>query len=60
MDSVVVNKHSLHLEVGLFAVLLIVKFDKRILQTISSALIPNHLAGQDGSKSTKNQLQILI
>jgi hypothetical protein len=31
MDAVVVDQHSLHLKVGLFAVLLIFKLDKRIL-----------------------------
>jgi hypothetical protein len=31
MDAVVVDQHSLHLKVGLLAVLLIFKLDKRIL-----------------------------
>lgn len=60
MYPVVVNKHPLHLEVGLFAVLLVFELDKRILQTIARALVPNHLAGQNGPKATEDQIEILV
>ena len=31
VDSMIVDKHSLHLEVGLFAVFLVVEFNERVL-----------------------------
>lgn len=60
MDAVVVDQHALHLEVGLFAVFLIFKLDKRILQAVPRALVPDHLARQDSSKATEDQLKVLI
>lgn len=56
----VVNEHTLHLEVGLLAVLLVLEFDKCILQTVPSALISDHLARQDNPKATEDQLKILV
>lgn len=56
----IVNQDALHLEVGLFAVLLVFKLDKRILQTVTRALVSNHLARQDRSKATEDQLKVLI
>lgn len=56
----VVNQHALHFEVGLLAVLLMFKLDERILQAVARALVPNHLARQDGSEATKDQLKVLI
>lgn len=45
VDAVVVNQHSLHLEVGLFAILLVVELDERILQAVTRALVANDLTG---------------
>lgn len=56
----VVNQHTLHLKVGLFTVLLIFELDKRILQAVARALVSNHLARQDCSKATEDQLKVLI
>lgn len=35
----VIDQHPLHLEVCLLTILLIFKFDKRVLQAISSAFV---------------------
>lgn len=56
MDSMVVNEHSLHLEIGLLAILLVLELDKRILQTVAGALISNDLAREDGTKTTEDQM----
>jgi len=45
MNSMVVNEHTLHLKVGLFAVFLVVELNKGVLQTISSTLVPDYLTG---------------
>lgn len=45
MYTMVVNQDTLHLEVGLLAILLILEFDECILQAIASALVSNDLAG---------------
>lgn len=60
MDAMVVNQHALHFKVGLLAVLLIIKLDECVLQAVARALVPNHLARQDGSETTEDQLKILI
>jgi hypothetical protein len=44
MYAVVVDKNTLHLEVGLLTVLLVIELDKCILQTVAGALIANHFA----------------
>lgn len=56
MDSMIVYQHTLHLEVGLFTVLLVFKLDECILQTVAGAFIPNDLAGEDGPKTTEDQM----
>lgn len=45
VDPMVVDEHSLHLEIGLLAVLLVLKLDERILQTVTGALVSNDFAG---------------
>lgn len=52
----VVDEYSLHLEIGLLAVLLVLELDERILQTVASALISNDLAREDSSKTTEDQV----
>jgi hypothetical protein len=42
VDAVVVDKHTLHFEIGLLTVLLIIELDKCILQTVTGTLIANH------------------
>jgi hypothetical protein len=58
--SVIVNQNTLHLKICLFTGLLIIKLDESILQTVSSSLIPNHLARKNFAKSTKYKVEILI
>lgn len=45
MDAMVVNQNALHLEICLLAILLILKFDKTVLQTVTSTLVSDDLAG---------------
>lgn len=56
VDPMVVDEHSLHLEIGLLAVLLILELDKRILQAVASAFISYNLARQDSSKPAEDQM----
>lgn len=44
MDPVIVNKYSLHLEICLFAILLVLKLYECVLQTVAGPLVPNDLA----------------
>jgi hypothetical protein len=60
VDAMVVNQHALHFKVGLLAVLLMLKLDECVLQTVARALVPNHLTGQDRSETTEDQLKVLI
>ena len=39
MDTMVVDQDPLHLEICLFTVLLVLKFDECILETVTSALV---------------------
>jgi len=60
MNPVIVNQHALHLEVGLFAVLLVLELDKGILQAVTRTLVSNNFAGQDGAEATENQIEVLV
>lgn len=60
MNAMIVDQDPLHLEISLFTILLIFKFDKSILQTIACPLISNYFAGQNLSKTTKYKFEILI
>ena len=44
MDAVIIDQNALHLEVGLFAVLLVLKLDEGILQAIARLLVADDLA----------------
>ena len=45
MDAVIINQNSLHLEICLLAVLLVLEFDKCILKAVFCALVSNDFAG---------------
>jgi len=60
VDTVVINQDPLHLEVGLFAVLLFVELDKSILKTVTSTLVPDHLARKDLAEATEDEMEIVI
>lgn len=45
MDAMVVNQNALHLEICLLAILLVFEFDKTVLQTVTSSLVSDDLAG---------------
>lgn len=53
MDAVIIYQHSLHLEVRLLAVFLVLEFDKCILQAVFCAFVSNHFAGHDWPEATK-------
>ena len=50
----VVDQDSLHLEISLFTVLLVLKLDKGVLQALSRLLLANALAGQYFPKAAKD------
>ena len=56
----VIDQHSLHFEVRLFAVLLLFKFDEGILKAVACSFIADNFAGYDLAESTENQFQIFI
>jgi hypothetical protein len=60
MDSVIVYQDSLHLEIGLLAIFLILEFNKCILQTVASSFVSDDFARQDFPEPAEDQLQILI
>lgn len=54
MDTVVINQDTLHLEIGLFTIFLLIKFDEGILQTVTGTLVPNNLARQDCTEAAED------
>lgn len=60
MDAVIVDQHTLHLEVSSLTVLLVRKLDEGILQTVASLLIPDNFARKDLAKSREDQLEVLV
>ena len=60
MNSMIINEHALHFEVGLLAIFLVLVLDKGILKALAGALISDNLTGQDLSKSAENEVQIFI
>jgi len=44
MNAMIVNQHSLHLEVRLLAVLLLLEFYERVLQAVTRSFVSNDLA----------------
>lgn len=56
MDAVIINQHSLHLEICLLAVLLVLEFDKCILQAVFCALVSNDFAGYDWTEAAEDRI----
>ena len=54
VDPVIVDQDPFHLGVGVFTILLIFKFNERVLKTLTRLLVSNHLAGKDLSKTTED------
>jgi hypothetical protein len=60
MYAVVIDQNTIHLEVGLLAILLIGVFDKGVLQAVTCTLVPDDLAAENLAKSRKDKLQIFV
>jgi len=60
MDAMIVNKHTLHLEICLFAILLVFELDECVLQAVSCSLVSNDFTGQNLPKTAEDQLEIFI
>ena len=45
MNTVIIDQDSLHFEICLLAIFLILEFDKSILQTITGPLVTDDFAG---------------
>ena len=54
MNAMVIYQYSLHLEIRLLAVLLVLEFDKRVLQTVFGALVPNDFARHNWTKAAED------
>jgi hypothetical protein len=54
MDAMIINKNTLHFEIGLLAVSLMFKFNEGILQAVASSLVSNNLTRENGSKAAEN------
>ena len=51
MYPMIVDEHVLHLEVGLFTVLLVLEFNKSILQAVAGALVAYDFATENFSEA---------
>lgn len=60
VDTVIINQHPLHFEIGLFTVLLVFKLDKGILQAVTRSLIPYNLTRQNWPEPAENEMEILV
>lgn len=56
----IVDQHTLHLEVRSLTVLLVGELDEGILQAVASFLVADDFAGKDLAKARKDELQILV
>ena len=56
MDAVIINQDSLHLEIRLLAVLLVLKFNECILQAIFCTLVPDDFARHNGTEATEYRI----
>ena len=54
MNAMVIYQYSLHLEIRLLAVLLVLELDECVLQTVFCALVPNDFAGHDWTKAAED------
>jgi hypothetical protein len=60
MYAVVVDQNTIHLEIGLLAILLVGVFNEGVLQAITCTLVSNDLTAKDLAKSRKDELQIFV
>ena len=56
MDAVIINQHSLHLEIRLLAVLPVLKFNECILQAIFCTLVSDDFARHNGTEATEYRI----
>jgi len=56
----IIYENSLHLEICLFAILLVFELNKGVLQTVAGPFISNDFTGDDFAESTEDQVKILI
>lgn len=54
MNTMIIYQYTLHFEICLLAVLLMLKLDERILKTVVGALVPYDLARYDLAKTAEN------
>ena len=60
MYPVIINQYALHFEIGLLAVLLVLKFDKGVLKALACALLSDNLTRKNFAKSAKNKVEIFV
>ncbi len=60
MYAVVIYQHPLHLEICLLAILLILKLDERILETVTSTLVANDFARHYSTETAEYGVQVII
>jgi len=60
MNAMIIDEHTLHLEVCSFTILLVCEFDKGILQAVASLLVPYDLATENLAEATEDELEVLV
>lgn len=60
MDSSVVDKHALHLEIRGLACALVVELDEGVLQAVPRLLVADDLARQDLAEAAEDELEVRV
>jgi hypothetical protein len=60
VNTVIINQHPVHFEVGLFTLFLVRILDEGILKTVASLLITYDLTAYNLAEPGEDELQILV
>lgn len=60
VDATVVDQHVVHLEVRVFARLLLLELDERVLQGVARHFVADHLARLDLAEAAEDDLQVVV
>lgn len=60
VDTVIVDQHTLHLEICTLAILFAGKLDESILQTITSLFIADDFTRQNFAEAAEDEFEVLV
>ena len=60
VNTMIVDQHALHLEVGLLTVLSMLKLDEGVLKAVARSLFPNDLAREDLAETAEDELEVVV